>query len=364
MKKIWVYIFIAAFMPGSCTAPVSMIRTMPVRSNDSLALSGYVYSLPMTTLKIEAEIVMTRTIRGPYYRFAEKYMGIRNVPQESSIEWDIGAIRLETITESDPQSYFSIRKVSGQPDLSGFLRLRDEGLVVDVNLPGMMPSALYTPEETPGPMYFKDVSVKSHVLLSSDTLYKTILTDSTFIKVPVLRDQVIVRTIDEKAQEAAHLIFKLRKRRFHMISANYDIMPEGVAMEHALRELDELEAEYLSLFIGKEYKSHETLTLYYTPEPYWEPGPVELFRFSGNNGIVSSTTSDSERISLTIVPEGKTEILKDPGMPGSGISNALYYRVPDMAGVTLHRGTKILIQDRIPVCQYGAVLSLPLMMGE
>jgi hypothetical protein len=203
-------------------------------------------------------------------------------------------------------------------------------------------------------------------LLSSDTLYKTILTDSTFIKVPVLKEQLIVRTIDEKAQEAADLIFKLRKRRFHMISANYDIMPQGVAMEHALKELDELEAEYLSLFIGKQYTGHETLTFYHTPDPAVESGQVDLFQLSRSNGIVSSRTSDSETVSLSILSESKTAVLKDfnGSKPGSVLSNALYYRVPDMADVKLYRGTKILIHDRIPVYQFGAVLNLPLIMGE
>ena len=45
------------------------------------------------------------------------------------------------------------------------------------------------------------------------------------------------------------------------------------------------------------------------------------------------------------------------------LTNSLYYRVPDMAAVEVSYGEKILIHDRIPVYQYGAVLSLPLMMG-
>ena len=62
-----------------------------------------------------------------------------------------------------------------------------------------------------------------------------------------------------------------------MISANYDIMPEGVAMEHALRELEELEREYLSLFIGKKYTDRETLSFYLTPDPGKEDEILELF---------------------------------------------------------------------------------------
>jgi len=361
MKKIFIVILIISMMVGSCILPVNMIQTVPVRQNDSIRLNGFVYSLPQTSFRIEAEIVMTRTIRGPYYRFAEKYMGIQNVPQQSSIEWDLASVRLETFTESDPESYYLIRTVSGEPDMSDFIKLSKEGLVLDVTLPQEVPAQVYTIGESPDPMYYKDISINPNVLLSSDTLYKTILTDSTFIKVPVLRNQLIERTIDEKAREAADLIFKLRKRRFHMISANYDFMPQGVAMEHALKELDELEEEYLSLFIGKRFADRKTLNFYFTPDPGKDSEQVELFEFSRSNGVVSSSTPDSEKVFLSTRQEGKTAILKGITGPAQDMSvtNAVYYRVPDLAEVWLDYGTKRLIQDWIQVYQYGAVLSMP-----
>ncbi len=361
MKNIWITILIAGLMAGGCTIPVNTLQTVPLTGNDTIPLRGFVYSLPLTTLKIDADIVMTRTIRGPYYRFAEKYMGIINVPRQSSIEWNLATVRLETLTESDPASYYLIRSLSGKPDMSGFVQLRNEGLVVDINLTGKVPLHVHSATEPPDPIYFKDISIESNVLLSSDTLYKTILTDSTFIKVPVLRNQLIERTIDEKAREAADLIFKLRKRRFHLVSANYDLMPQGVAMEHAIKELDELEEEYLSLFIGKQYAERETLTFYFTPDPDEESEHIELFEFSRSNGVVSRSTADSEVVSLKITQEGKTAMLKSNAALtlGSTITNAVYYRVPDRAGVSLDFGSRSLIRERIPVYQYGVVLSMP-----
>jgi hypothetical protein len=366
MKKIYYFTLISVFLMGACSAPVNTIRTIPVRMGDSIPLNGYVYSIPMTTIKVEAEIITTHIIRGPFYRYAEKNMGIRNVPQESSVRWDLGSVRLETVTESDPEFYYLIRPVSGNPDLTGFFKLCNEGLIVDLLQQGKTEDLVFSPGTETDQLFFKDVSINSNVLLSSDTLYKTIMTDSTFIKVPVLRDQLIVRTIDEKAREAADLIFKLRKRRFHMISANYDIMPQGVAMEHALRELEELEKEYLSLFIGKKYTDRETLSFYLTPDPGKEYEILELFEMSRYNGLTSMPTPGSETVSIKVKQEGKTRLLKgETGMSRAPVlTNSLYYRVPDMAAVEVSYGEKILIHDRIPVYQYGAVLSLPLMMGD
>jgi hypothetical protein len=366
MKNICIILLIFSLIAGGCIVPVNTLQTVPLRENDTTSLHGFVYSLPRTTIKIEAEIVMTRTIRGPFYRFAERYMGIENAPQQSSIAWDLAVVRMETFTEPDPESYYLVRTVSGKPDMTDFARLSAEGLVLDIRLPQNQPALGYTSRGSMDPMAYKDISIHPNVLYSSDTLYKTMLTDSSFIKVPVLRDQLIERTIDEKAMEAADLIYKLRKRRFHMISANYDFMPQGVAMEHALKELDRLEEEYLSLFIGKQYTEKETLTFYFTPDPGMDPQQVDLFEFSRNDGVVSRSTPDSEKVSLTITQEGRTAILKGDARNAqySRVTNAFYYRIPDTGRVNLFYGNKSLIQDRVPVYQYGAVLSMPVSVED
>ena len=91
-----------------------------------------------------------------------------------------------------------------------------------------------------------------------------------------------------------------------------------------------------------------------------------LFEFSRKGGVVGSSTGDSRPVTLSLVPEERTKVLKNTGMPlqGKTLSNALYYRVPDMARLELDYGTKNLISERIPVYQYGAVLRLPLVMDK
>ena len=57
--------------------------------------------------------------------------------------------------------------------------------------------------------------------------------------------------MEDKAREAAAFIYKIRKRRFKLISGQYDTHPESTALETAVRELNELEDNYLALFIGR-----------------------------------------------------------------------------------------------------------------
>ena len=55
---------------------------------------------------------------------------------------------------------------------------------------------------------------------------------------------------------------------------------------------------------------------------------------------------------------------EQPPAQDSPVTNAFYYRIPDMGSVNLVYGTKSLIRERVPVYQYGAVLSMPVRTGN
>ncbi|MCK4749380.1 MAG: DUF4831 family protein, partial [Bacteroidales bacterium] len=79
-----------------CFAPGNIVETRPVLAGDTLSLRGHVYFLPRTSFKINLEVVKTRTIRGPYYRFAEKLLSIRDVPDRNSSNYRISKLNLES----------------------------------------------------------------------------------------------------------------------------------------------------------------------------------------------------------------------------------------------------------------------------
>jgi hypothetical protein len=55
-----------------------------------------------------------------------------------------------------------------------------------------------------------------------------------------------IKSLEEKAEEAAAFIYKLRKRRFKLLVGQEQPVPDGNALDISIRELDELEKEYLS----------------------------------------------------------------------------------------------------------------------
>ena len=350
------------FLTG-CGTPKSVIETVPVNTSSRELQTGYVYALPQTTFKVTVDVIKTRTIRGPYYRFAEKYLSIRDVPDRNSTSWRIDQINLKSMEEADPDQMYLVRQVSGQQDLSTLLRMSQQGLVYDFNVGKYLETRKFrsSPDQQYEGLVYTDLSERANIVMSIDTSYKSIKMDSTFIKVPVTKQQRIVKTIDEKAQEAAKVILKIRRKRVNVLTGKGDIP----VSDAGIVKLDELEEEYLALFIGKQIEERKRITLYVTPEAGEVFEHAELFEFSSSSGILTQHSENSSVVSLTIKRQQEVEGLNNYGL-GEQLpmqTNALYYRIPDRAEVQVNLGDEILLKERVSVYQYGAILSMPVSLA-
>ena len=67
---------------------------------------GLIYSLPQTHLDIE--VVATKTTRkaGPYYQYAEKYLGIPGAITQDSEEWVLSSVKVTPYGVPDPEEQY------------------------------------------------------------------------------------------------------------------------------------------------------------------------------------------------------------------------------------------------------------------
>jgi hypothetical protein len=351
-------LLIALLILEGCSTPAGILETRPLHEGDTLSRQGYVYSLPMTSFRLSLEVARTRTIRGPYYRFADKLLNIKDVPEKNREEYRISKVRLESFQESDPGQVYLVRQVSGQTDLSNLLKLGEEGLVFDMQKAVHSGDQVLLPEVAPQGPLFTELSMEKNTAMSIDTFYKTILTDTSFIRVPVLKEQLMVKTIDEKAEEAADFILELRYERFMMLTGNNATL----VSDGAVKRLDEIERQYLELFTGKTFEERMQYTYFITPSGDEVFENIEVLEFSDKRGVIDQGGPDSEALSLRIRKAGKTRLLRDPLRPEKlpVQTNALYYRVPDVAFVEVSLGGRTLFNDRFQVSQYGEILVLPM----
>ncbi len=364
MKKTFVIAALAALF-AACSAPVSMqVKVAPLGDPVPESSELGVYVLPQTVLKVHMVLQETKSIPGPFREYAEKYLGIREVIKQNSSQWQILDLELNPYKEVDPLMAFQLHLVEGEFNADRYKELLDRGVIMNgsdlvqegINSPSLGSSV------SKDYVQFKDLGIESNFEEKSSTMYKTIITDTGFVEVPVNRTITEQKSNIVKAQEAADFILELRTRRFELLTGEYESFPQGVAMQAALDKLDELEAEYLSLFTGKTLVRKVQKSWFIIPKSGQEESTYSLGVFSEQLGMVPEEIMEGAPLSIKFSPSAQTRNL-NAYYAGKNIgeeSNVIYYRIPDVVEIKLMLGSTELATRRVSVYQAGSLISSPL----
>ncbi|UCH14657.1 MAG: DUF4831 family protein [Bacteroidales bacterium] len=356
MKRIpvfFVLVLIITFCEAQKKTYIANIKNLNVLDNNAA-----IYALPKTVLNITAQASRTTIIPGPYYEYADKYLGIQNVTERRTTQWNITDIQINVCQEADQEYFFTlgnIRFKAADQILSG---LAEDSLI-------LLPDRFFKkysfsePDTSYGNrIYYTDLSVKRNFYLSNDTAYKKVFRDSVYVNMPVIKQKPVRKTLEEKAEEAANYIIKIRKRKFKLMSGQYDYMPEGEALEVAVKEMEKLESEYLSLFTGKKYIDNYKKTFQYIPDNTREISKEVLFRFSGTEGFIDPRQAKGKLVIIEIKDMNRTMYFDELNINSSGslTGNYVLVRLPDLADIRVLIGEKILNESKVPVFQYGSMV--------
>jgi hypothetical protein len=195
----------------------------------------------------------------------------------------------------------------------------------------------------------------------SSVLYKSEKTADGFKKVPVRQSQIVEKSLDEKASETADLIFKLRQKRIDIITGNTDATYSGQAMGAVLSEIDKLEKQYMSLFIGETVKNEQTAYFEVVPDQSRSNQIYIAFRISDKDGLLPADNLSGRPVIMEFsAKDGK---ISAAGQNVSGESfkgGTIYYRQPEVVSLKISDNRRILLNLRLPVYQFGKMLSFPL----
>jgi hypothetical protein len=360
MKKTILFALLISLL--ACSVQEKIIVTN-VHDLASYPPDTYLYALPRTRLAFTIQAVRHTTIPGPYAEYSKKYLGIEGVPRLSFTSWEITGIEMKEMQEPDPDYYYALqtRKASATEDI--LEKLYHNGHILNTCDFLSMQQFSDNHSEGPGTIYFTDRSVKHFYRTDSLRPKRDLQKKNTPVDLPVSKLQKPNSSEQVKAEEAANFIIKTRKRRFKLLSGQYTVFPEGQALETSIRELNRLEEEYLSLFIGKTYSDTSMLTCYFIPGFGQEIERKELCRFSEKTGFLDAANNAGIPVQVDIRNLKYTASLKEVQLPGTGNvhKNAILYRVPDKASVRIIYGSSTVLDAEVKVYQYGAVVpySLP-----
>lgn len=309
------------------------------------------YTLPRTVVTVTMVVEREVILRGPYAKFASQYLGISGAAMTDKQNYRIVDASLGYYEEPDPaQTYHLDQPVDAQSKAFHWLAVTpaQKPLLADAEYQGAAMG-----NNNP----FTDVSLNP--LYGTTTEQSGLAGEEGFGELPVNRTSAVEKSTEQMASDAANAIFTLRKRRFDLVSGEMGENVFGAGLSAAIQEMNRLEAEYLSLFIGKRYTQRIVKTYSVLPSA---KGAAVVCRFSPTKGIVPDTDLSGRPIVIETAAEpGAAEGGAAANAGGSSKKGAVSvrYRVPAVQVVKLVDGSDELARERVPVFQMGGMTYAP-----
>jgi hypothetical protein len=342
------------------------IQVFPLtEQNVRIKKNSCVYYLPQTTLEVKLKITKETLIPGPYYKYAEKYLSIKNVASAVSSDISIDDVRINKILQPDPNACFMV--VS---DHEANIIYNSKGIIVGYNCgqPSEISSSdtesHFTKESNLKVPAFTDYGVKRNFIGNTDTTYKVVEIDSVFQKIPIYNTVIVSKDEEMKAEEAANYIIKIRKRLFKILTAQFDSDTPPADIEVMVSELKNMEARYLELFVGKITKQTEEYVFYYTPKSDLVEEKVPLCYITSDDEVVSQKTESSEPVYIVLKNTNATKEISDfygrqYDLKKKEKNVGLYYRIPSEVTLSVDFDDFTYYKGMITVPQCGYLGHLP-----
>ncbi|MCL1933018.1 MAG: DUF4831 family protein [Candidatus Azobacteroides sp.] len=327
MKRIGIFFFIL-FTVNFLNAQTKVIKMSATKSTDF----GVTYFLPKTVLTVQAEYSKTTQKAGPYARYAEKYLGVKeqSVVFEDRVFYTLNAIRVESKGIADKDASYLVEFKS--KTTSPFVYLTEDGLICTIN-------ADYIPESVNNNKTATAANGKELTSLSQSVFTEEYLTAGSITK---------------KAEVAAKQIYKLRESRTDLLTGNADNAPrDGEGMKIVLANLEAQEKTLMELFTGT--TSVESLDSEFEIEPLTNIDKEILFRFSKYIGAVDKDDLSGSPVYINIKNQENTDTqeIVDPKRKAKE-TQSIVYNVPGKAEVEVFYGVNSMYKNTLPVVQFGS----------
>ncbi len=352
-------IFISLF--SVCSPSIAQIVSIPLNSgNADPAGEGFIYALPLNTIKVNVHVVKTEKFKGMYSDFAAKMLGIADVVEKDNTTYRIENITLSTINEIDTtQFYFAKLPNKLKDDHSFMVNLSEQGFITGYRLKKQEDDNINVDLTTGSP--FRDL-LKPVLIEKVDTIIRKVSIDTNIFEEKVLKRSISVKSTEQQAREIADLIYRIEDSKYSLITGYQEVNYSKESMQFMLDKLNMMENEYLAFFKGSIVNSEYVYTYYYTPQPNSSESFSTLFRFSGNSGVLSKTLQTGDPVNITIKPlniYNQVRNFENQRMDYKRKAKGLFYRIPESVRIDVTLGSNVIKSEKLSISQLGIVTFLP-----
>lgn len=329
------FLIAGLLLSGPLMAQTKVVKKNAVKANNF----GITYSLPQTSLVVDAEVTKVTCKAGPYYQYAEKYLGVKDAVTEDKVYYELGKITLINKGLPDPDNTYIVEFKSGT--VAPYAYLTEDGLLCAIN-------AEYTPVESELDAVKRQKSAPEEV------------TDASVFSEELLR----AGSTAKQAEVAAKQIYRIRESRLNILTGEADnLPPDGEAMKLVIQQLEEQEKALTNLFTGiltKETEHYEASVI-----PHDNLDKEVLFRFSNQLGIVDVDDLGGVPVYMNLKATERAPILdaKEAEKKQKSLKG-IVYNVPGKASFEILMNNKTLCKGEAQITQFGTREGLAPVMFE
>lgn len=292
-------------------------------------LEGISYFLPKTAFRVTIVTEKTVTKPGDFYKYANRYLRLPNVPMEETATWAIKSVNLEPFGVPDKEKAYSIKIRS--KTVAPLVGLSKDGILLSINTEAAEETLPELPEAIPAA---KQEDPRSYMT----------------------QDMLTAGSTAKMAELCAEEIYDLRESRNALIKGEADNTPkDGAQLQLMLNQLDKQITALESMFKGTQQTSTEVTSFNYLPE---QEAEEILFRFSQKLGVVDADDLAGAPIYVGVkrmeaLPA--TEANADIDKKKAKIEKGVYYNVPGRAKIRLYNAQQEYYAAEFPMGQFGVV---------
>lgn len=340
-------------------AQLSVVQ-LPADSGIATENNYFYYNLPKTAFKVDVVVNKTTQIKGHYAEYAEKLLSLKNIIKQNNTSFQLKSVRIEPITVPDCNYLYAV-ELSKKQVSNGFLaQLYANHKAVEIPF-----DTSYTTTNCTIPDFFRFYSDLSYTEKENNYV-ETQIVDGVVRQVPASTTQKVSKSDEQKAHEAADYIAKIRTDRYDVMTGAQEVPYSKDAIELLVKQLNELEKNYIQLFSGFELNEDIHYTFVVSPLDTSDT-KISLFSISGKNGLSTCTISanDNENYYLNLKPQTSPQKWND--FTAQRQSSKKYkanngYRIRQAVStyITVSQGKNELFPlGFYPVYQFGKIEILP-----
>ena len=322
----YIIIVICLFVPLGVFSQTNVVKTTAMKSNNY----GVTYFLPKTKLVVDARVTKTTYKTGPYYRYAQKYLGVNELILEDRIEYSLDAVTVTTIGVPDRSQAYLIEFKARTT--APFAYLTEDGLLCTIN-------AEYQPEQK----QTKTIQPAEELRISAQSIFT--------------EEYLQAGSVGKMAELSAKQIYRLRESRMDLLTGEAENMPrDGEAMKLVLQQLDAKEKALVEQFVGSITTEEQRYEIDLLPED--EINENILFRFSKHLGIVGADDLSGVPVYINVTPLERAVVTTNPKVLAQQEKTkqqpkGIIYSIPGKTRVEVFAGVERVYTNEFLMPQFG-----------